>query len=91
LKLVTRTGSWLMHHPPEGSTSQGRYGLVLIENPGTLVVEQIPRSPLAGTSASAAPAPRAWAEGFAIAGFALAYLATIGWFASRAVRWLFDS
>jgi hypothetical protein len=88
LKLVTRTGSWLMHHPPEGS--QERYGLVLIENPGTLVVEQIPRSPLAGTSASA-PAPRAWAEGFAIAGFALAYLATIGWFASRAVRWLFDS
>jgi len=77
-----------MHHPPDGSTSQQRYGLVLVEDPGSLVVEEDPWKP--PTSARAAPDPRAAAERFAVAGFALSYLVTVGWLALRAVRWLID-
>jgi hypothetical protein len=77
-----------MHHPSDGSTSQQRYGLVLVEDPGSLVAEHQPWRP--PTSNRAAPDPRAPAERFAVAGFALTYLVSIGWLALRAVRWLID-
>ena len=79
-----------MHHPPDGSSAQQRYGLVLVEDHGRPVVAERPWRPVVGTSAWAAPDPRARAERFAVAGFALTYLATIGWLALRAVRWLID-
>jgi hypothetical protein len=37
-----------------------------------------------------APDPRTRAERFGVAGFALTYLAAIGWLALRALRWLID-
>jgi len=79
-----------MHHPSDGSSSRERFGLVLVENPRGPVVETNPWRPVVGTSAWAAPDPRARAERFVVAGFVLTYLATIGWFALRAVRWLID-
>jgi hypothetical protein len=77
-----------MRHPRDSSTSQERYGLVVVENPRGLVIEANPWRPAVGTSAWAAPDPRARAERFVVAGFVLAYLATFGGFALWAVRWL---
>jgi hypothetical protein len=71
-----------MPHPPDASTSQERYGLVLEESPGRASI---------GISFGALPAPRSRARELVADGLALAYLAAIGGLALRAVRWLTGS
>ena len=79
-----------MHHPLDGSTSQERYGLVVIEIPRA-VVETNPWRSVVATSAWATPDPRARAERLVVAGLVLVYLTTIGSLALRATRWLLDA
>ena len=79
-----------MHHPRDASSARDRYGLVLVEIPRSPVVEENPWRSAGETRARAAPDAPARAERFAVAGFALTYLAGIGWLGVRALRWLID-
>ena len=67
-----------MLHPPDASTPQERYGLVLDESP---------QRPGDLSSAAALP-PRGRIRSLVGDGLALTYMTAIGWIAFRAAHWL---